>query len=64
MRIMENQDLQFKIYLNKSEACQYLSCNIRTLNALIEENNIPVLQLGERSFRIKREDLETILLVK
>ena len=47
-----------KRYLSKKETAQLLSVDIYTLNQFIKDGYLPVAQIGKRTFRIDRKDIE------
>lgn len=48
-------------WLTKREAAAWTRCDERTINRYIAAGKLPAYRLGNRSIRIKREDLEALL---
>ncbi|TYC18034.1 helix-turn-helix domain-containing protein [Bizionia gelidisalsuginis] len=54
--------LDSKVFLKVSEAAKLLSCSTRTIYRLIQEGTLCANNLGERITRIKRSELDKVLL--
>lgn len=52
---------QLPVYLSLEEAAEVLSLSVKTIRRRIADGTIPAYQCGNRSIRIRLEDLETAL---
>ena len=52
---------QLPVYLSLEEAAEVMSLSVKTIRRRIADGTIPAYQCGNRSIRIRLEDLETAL---
>jgi excisionase family DNA binding protein len=60
---MEAKTIEKKI-LTPKEVAEYLGTDLRTVYRKIKKGQIPAMKLGLRFIRIKKEDLDSLFMVR